>query len=1075
MPKSEDMNTASNLVARLRVLHDVIKKGDVTALKAFLDSSQNPGDVNAALGSHTAMMCALENCPDDVIPMTLLQQADFDPNAKTRRERGALHEAARLGRDTMLLQLLRVGADVNMCDHYGVTPMAVSAKENRASTTRILLAYGASVNVQDSFGNTPLNCACAAGSQEVVCILLDDPGYDVMTVDNRKKTDLSSALPSAYNVQVCGQSISRALSICRRMLWAGCDVASTNPDFRVLHERVIQNDLAGASLLLHHRPSLADLVDPKGTTPLELAVKRRSYEMALCLLRYGASPSPVFPAPPHSPRQRGVSERGRAFLLTAAAPRGPRATTGDSSAADDFHKLRFLQALLAGSFVTANNVSYLQHSDLLTSDLLRAVLAQLAQEGDEDTQGVGEDTDPETTRTSGSDTFMNDPDRTLSPGTAADGTSGPNGSVADTYGSHAVRSVCPAVRQSLTLRHQCRLAVREMLGTSLPALLPKLGLPQTVRDYISLGPDMSSCSPLDVVELHIAVTDNDVSKVRQLLLRGMDANLPLMERTPLTRALDLEPSHNDVTCYVTNIQDDVLVEERGAAVNKTYVCGLCHSEMLVTGISEEDICEHVENLRVCGTDKEEGNEKNASPQDDADLDVVSLLLRHGASVTLQDPLRDTPLHVAVSRGSCVMRRFIASVASALTTSQPTPAGCSSSAASTAHQSVATTLFTPATTAPIPVQASLHAPSRAYLGPSAESDTSQARSLGSVAHGNAAFFSALAATDSTASPAHGSDAARPGRYPEGWRVGFCDGVARTGRLLGVLDPTRSTDRLGLTPLELALLKGDMDTVRLLLALYASPPFPTTVGTGSTQNASRDEPRHAPGKVQGTNNQTLEAQAEFRQEASGADSTADNAHVKDDQADDNGRKTDSPAESVDHHQAFSTYQHPAASPAQGTDSIQFRRNHEISTDGDYEAEPLAETTDLKKAEEGLSHDFSTEGNNSWKMDENDDLAKLASWVGVTGVTALHSAAAAGLSQLANALLSQGRLAHSEDALGYTPLDAASCGGEMYRRHRASYCPHWYNDTWKSLLRVWPKCQPRPFTNDLKLRHDDDTEPR
>ena len=43
------------------------------------------------------------------------------------------------------------------------------------------------------------------------------------------------------------------------------------------------------------------------------------------------------------------------------------------------------------------------------------------------------------------------------------------------------------------------------------------------------GPDLSRSGPLHVVELHAAVTENDVSKVRQLVEGGVDVNLPLME------------------------------------------------------------------------------------------------------------------------------------------------------------------------------------------------------------------------------------------------------------------------------------------------------------------------------------------------------------------------------------------------------------------------------------------------------------------------------------------------------------------------------------------------------------------
>ena len=98
----------------------------------------------------------------------------------------------------------------------------------------------------------------------------------------------------------------------------------------------------------------------------------------------------------------------------------------------------------------------------------------------------------------------------------------------------------------------------------------------------------------------------------------------------------------------------------------------------------------------------------------------------------------------------------------------------------------------------------------------------------------------------------------------------------------------------------------------------------------------------------------------------------------------------------------------------------------------------------------------------------LSKLASWVGSIGVTALHCAAAAGLPRLAEALVKQGSLVTSRDALGNTPADVAACRGEVYCQKYGAYCARWYDDTRRTALRVWPVCKPRAFRRHSKLLH-------
>lgn len=76
---------------------------------------------------------------------------------RDRYGRTALHYAA--GPDLNLgkaKRLIAAGADVNLADKHGFTPLHFAAQENSAEAVRLLSAAGAAVDPPDEFGDTPL-------------------------------------------------------------------------------------------------------------------------------------------------------------------------------------------------------------------------------------------------------------------------------------------------------------------------------------------------------------------------------------------------------------------------------------------------------------------------------------------------------------------------------------------------------------------------------------------------------------------------------------------------------------------------------------------------------------------------------------------------------------------------------------------------------------------------------------------------------------------------------------------------------------------------------------------------------
>jgi ankyrin repeat protein len=81
--------------------------------------------------------------------------------------------------------LIRGGADVNLQDKNGYTPLHFAAQEQEVEIARLLLDHGASINAQDRHGNTPLSTAVFNYSGDGSVIqLLRERGADPFAENN---------------------------------------------------------------------------------------------------------------------------------------------------------------------------------------------------------------------------------------------------------------------------------------------------------------------------------------------------------------------------------------------------------------------------------------------------------------------------------------------------------------------------------------------------------------------------------------------------------------------------------------------------------------------------------------------------------------------------------------------------------------------------------------------------------------------------------------------------------------------------------------------------------------------------
>ena len=68
---------------------------------------------------------------------------------------------------------LERGADVNVRDANGETPLHWAAEEGKKETVALLLEHGADVNARGEDGATPLHWAAAWGRKEIAALLLE--------------------------------------------------------------------------------------------------------------------------------------------------------------------------------------------------------------------------------------------------------------------------------------------------------------------------------------------------------------------------------------------------------------------------------------------------------------------------------------------------------------------------------------------------------------------------------------------------------------------------------------------------------------------------------------------------------------------------------------------------------------------------------------------------------------------------------------------------------------------------------------------------------------------------------------
>lgn len=143
------------------------------------------------------------------VKAALQDGADADyaqPDEHTRLS--ALHVAAMEGHADVVALLIQRGANVNIADADGDTPVVMAVNFDKKNVVEVLVANGADVRRADKNGCTPLLSAAVQGDLEIVSMLVER-GAEVNAVDCYKQTPLDRAAnaPTADFLLVHGARI----------------------------------------------------------------------------------------------------------------------------------------------------------------------------------------------------------------------------------------------------------------------------------------------------------------------------------------------------------------------------------------------------------------------------------------------------------------------------------------------------------------------------------------------------------------------------------------------------------------------------------------------------------------------------------------------------------------------------------------------------------------------------------------------------------------------------------------------------------------------------------------------------
>ena len=279
-------------------LYAAMKSRKFDVVKLLLRRGADPNAVTK-LGS-TPFLLASEICDLDIIEACVEAGADLDfapsgPDADNLNITGqtALFMATLKDRVDVVKFLINKGAQVNVQNRYGVSPLLLCAESGNQDLVQALVEAGADVNItphgelaEENFlaGQTPLFGAAKKGHLDI-CEYLIRNGADVNAVTMTGATPLYTATEEGH------------LEVVELLIRQGADV-NRSPKGPVAHDLHIENQTPLLiACMRNHEAIIRHLIESganvnvtseRGSSPFLAICQHNNVELARLLIKHGA-------------------------------------------------------------------------------------------------------------------------------------------------------------------------------------------------------------------------------------------------------------------------------------------------------------------------------------------------------------------------------------------------------------------------------------------------------------------------------------------------------------------------------------------------------------------------------------------------------------------------------------------------------------------------------------------------------------------------------------------------------------------------------------------------------------------
>ncbi len=187
------INLNSENHARWSCMHYAAARGDTSVIRRMLDYGADIDQRNAA--GRTPLAEAAKSGQLKAVKLLLDEGAEVNIY-DTESGFTPLHSAAQKNHPAVVRRLLAAGANVNARNQWNQTPLwqaAWQAWHGNTEIAHILIAHGAEIDVPDEKGHTPLAMAARSGHAPMVDYLLEQ-GADVTAANDKGRTPLYQAV-----------------------------------------------------------------------------------------------------------------------------------------------------------------------------------------------------------------------------------------------------------------------------------------------------------------------------------------------------------------------------------------------------------------------------------------------------------------------------------------------------------------------------------------------------------------------------------------------------------------------------------------------------------------------------------------------------------------------------------------------------------------------------------------------------------------------------------------------------------------------------------------------------------------